>query len=138
MLLVASRYPNHAQPLWNLPGGRQRHGELLRETVVREFREETGLDVVAGGLRYVAESYDVKTGEHFLCVSFDVAGVGEPVAATDDAHVAEIAWCPRDRIAEKIVVPVVRDPIVAHFADPTKRYFGFEDSGVTIVFADDP
>lgn len=138
MLLVASRYPNHAQPLWNVPGGRQRHGELLRETVVREFREETGLDVVVGGLRYVAESYDTKTGEHFLCVCFDVTSSGEPRAASDDAHVTEIAWCPRDRIGEKIVLPVVRDPLVANLADPAKRYFGFADSGVTIVFADAP
>jgi ADP-ribose pyrophosphatase YjhB (NUDIX family) len=137
VLLVASRYPNHALPLWNLPGGRQRHGELLHETVVREFREETGLDVVTRGLRYVAESYDTKTGEHFLCVCFDVTASGEPVAASDDAHVTEIAWCPRERIADKIVLPVVRDPIVAHLADPTKRYFGFADSGVTIEFADE-
>ncbi len=137
MLLVASRYPNHAEPLWNLPGGRQRHGELLHETVVREFREETGLAIVTHGLRYVAESYDTKTGEHFVCVSFDVSCVGEPVAASDDAHVTEIAWWPRDRIGEKIVLPVVRDPIVAHLADPSQRYFGFADSGVTIEFADD-
>ncbi len=136
-MLVASRYPNHREPLWNLPGGRQRHGELLQQTVVREFREETGLDVRVHELRYVAESYDPQTGEHFLCVSFDVTSGGDPIAASDDAHVTEIAWWPRERIAEKIVLPVVRDPIVAHFADPAKRYFGFADSGVTIVFADD-
>jgi ADP-ribose pyrophosphatase YjhB (NUDIX family) len=138
VLLVASRYPNHAQPLWNVPGGRQRHGELLEQTVVREFREETGLEVVVGGLRYVAESYDTKTGEHFLCVCFDVTSSGEPHAASDDAHVTEIAWCPRDRIGDKIVLPVVRDPLAANLADPTRRYFGFADSGVTIVFADAP
>ncbi len=121
-----------------MPGGRQRHGELLQQTVAREFREETGLAVVVGGLRYVAESYDTTTGEHFLCVCFDVTSPGEARAASDDAHVTEIAWCPRDRIGDKIVLPVVRDPLVANLADPAKRYFGFADSGVTIVFADAP
>ena len=58
LLLVASRYANHAQPLWNLPGGRQHPGELLRETVERECYEETGLRVRVGELAYVSESYD--------------------------------------------------------------------------------
>ena len=41
--MVASRYPNHREPLWNLPGGASVPGELLSETVVREVFEETGL-----------------------------------------------------------------------------------------------
>src|ERR1700735_3621382 len=43
LLLVASRYANQPQPLWNLPGGRQQPGELLAETVVREVFDETRL-----------------------------------------------------------------------------------------------
>jgi 8-oxo-dGTP diphosphatase len=32
--------------VWNLPGGSVEHGELPYETVVREVKEETGLDVL--------------------------------------------------------------------------------------------
>ena len=75
LLLVASHYPNQPQPLWNLPGGRQQPGELLVETVVREFYEETQLRVHAGELAYVSESYD---GErHFLNATFLVELDGE-------------------------------------------------------------
>ena len=70
VLLVASTYPNHPQPLWNLPGGRQQPGELLSETVAREALEETGLRVSVGGLAYLAESYD--EGVHFLSAAFEV------------------------------------------------------------------
>ena len=71
LLMVASRYANHREPLWNLPGGRQLPGELLSETVVRELFEETGLRAEAGEVAYVSESYD--GAEHFLNVTFIVA-----------------------------------------------------------------
>jgi ADP-ribose pyrophosphatase YjhB (NUDIX family) len=138
ILLVASRYPNHAEPLWNLPGGRQRPNELLAATVRREFHEEVGLEVEVGALRYVSESYDPTANVHFLSIAFDVCSSGEPVVPPGDAHAVRCAWVhPRD-LAEKLQVAVVREPLVAHLADPTRRYFGFADAGITISFADDP
>lgn len=136
LLLVASRYANHAAPLWNLPGGRLRHGELLETTVRREFLEEVGLDVRVGGLRYVAESYDRATDTHFVSSAFDVRSTGEPRADTRDAHVVEAAWVDRADLARRLTVAVVREPLVRHLADPAQRYFGFADAGITIEFAD--
>jgi ADP-ribose pyrophosphatase YjhB (NUDIX family) len=138
LLLVASRYPNHAQPLWNLPGGRQRDGELLEETVRREFLEETGLHVVLGTARYVSESYDRATGTHFLSVAFDVTASGEPQVPEDDAHVVDAAWIPHKDLAAMLAVAVVREPLLAHLKDPARRYFGYADAGITIEFRDRP
>lgn len=136
VLLVASRYPNLAEPVWNLPGGRQRAGELLAQTVRREFREEVSLDVEIGSLHFVAESYDVATGTHFLVCCFAVTTAGEPRVPPDDAHVVDAAWIPRGEIARVVTVPVVRDPLLAHLAGDPARYYGFADSGITIEFAD--
>lgn len=150
LLIVASRYPNHAQPLWNLPGGRQQPGELLAETVVREVFEETGLHVEAGEVAYVGESYDGDA--HFLNVVFRVALVGggvalrqaqgdtaaqsDTAAATD--HVVAVEWVPIEEVAERIVVAVVREPLVAYLrGELPQRYAGFHEAGISIEWPAD-
>jgi len=43
--LVRSSNPRHVPPLWWLPGGGIDFGEAPEDTLVREFREETGLEI---------------------------------------------------------------------------------------------
>ena len=136
VLLVASRYPNQPEPLWNLPGGRQRAGELLDETLGREFREETSLVASVRQLCYVSESYDLATGEHFFSAIFEVAADGEAFITGTDAHVIELAWVRRNELASRITASVVRQPLVEHFANNHRRYFSFADAGITIRFSD--
>jgi ADP-ribose pyrophosphatase YjhB (NUDIX family) len=145
LLLVASRYKNHPQPLWNLPGGRQLPGELLVDTVVREFYEETHLRVHAGALAYVSESYDGQ--EHFLNATFEVEVSGG--SSIDDAidpqdaheardHLAAVEWVPLGAVRERIAVAIVREPLLAYLTGVLeRRYAGFARAGITIEWPDD-
>jgi 8-oxo-dGTP diphosphatase len=147
LLMVASRYPNRPDPLWNLPGGRQLPGELLTETVVREVFEETGLRVDVGEVAYVSESYD--GARHFLNVTFCVHVVGESPFETlatlapqgdkrGGEHVVGVEWVPLAEVGERIVVAVVREPLLAYLRGSlTQRYAGFHEAGVTIEWPAD-
>lgn len=139
LLMVASRYPNHAQPLWNLPGGRQLPGELLEETVVREVFEETGLHVDAGEVAYVSESYD--GDRHILNVTFSVilrqghanARLCPGSDTPADDHVAAVEWVPVQEVGQRMVVAVAREPLLAFLRGSLeRRYAGFHQANVTI------
>lgn len=49
-LLLIRRAHDPGSGQWSLPGGRVEPGETDEEAVVRELREETGLDVIPGTL----------------------------------------------------------------------------------------
>lgn len=143
LLLVASRYANHAQPLWNLPGGRQRAGELLRDAVERECYEETGVPVRAGALAYVSESYD-GNGAHVINATFHVTPLEDGVAlrlpherdAVD--HVVAAEWVAIGELPSRVSVAVVREPLLAYLEGRLdERYAGFADAGITIVWPSD-
>jgi ADP-ribose pyrophosphatase YjhB (NUDIX family) len=124
--------------LWNLPGGHQEEHETCDQTVVREFREETGLAVRVRELAYVAESFDTVTRTQFTAFCFRVEGAGEPRVPAGDAHVRDCRWVARAELAPLLEVRVVREPLLMHLDDPQRRYFGYEEAGITIASADAP
>jgi ADP-ribose pyrophosphatase YjhB (NUDIX family) len=94
-LLLVRRGHGPAAGEWSVPGGRVEFGETLVEAVVREVREETGLDALCGPeIGWVERISDE---HHFVIVDFlvTVLDPDEPVAG-DDA--AEVRWVPVDDV----------------------------------------
>lgn len=65
LLLVSNDYK-----LWYTPGGHLQPGEMLPECMVREVKEETGIDVKPNQVVYVAEFFDKKYSVHKVEVYF--------------------------------------------------------------------
>lgn len=91
---------------WDLPGGAVRRGEALTEALVREWREETGLDALPGELRLVMDGRkrrpDGPTLYTWRAFFFDVECDGSPVAG---AGIDAAEWVPDDEVIERLSAP---------------------------------
>ncbi|MGZ4705481.1 MAG: NUDIX hydrolase [Acidimicrobiales bacterium] len=98
-LLMIRRGHGPAAGEWSVPGGRVERGELLAEAVVREVREETGLECVCGPLIGWVERIEDDGSAHFVILDFEVTVLDNATPrAGDDA--AEARWVPLPEVTD--------------------------------------
>ena len=99
-ILLEKRKSEPSRGKWSIPGGLVELGENIAETVVREVKEETGLDVEKPELVDVID--DIirdENGEikfHFVIVDYFVKVKGGNAKASSDAE--ELKWVPLDEV----------------------------------------
>ena len=110
-LLLIQRATEPGRGQWSLPGGRVESGETMAEAVVREVREETGVEVVCGPLIGWVER--ISDSHHFVIADFDATPVGaaEPTPG-DDASAAR--WVPLWEVSELDLVDGLLDFLADH------------------------
>lgn len=111
VLLVRRKAPPYVGQ-WSLPGGAVEVGETMHEAVVREVREETGLEVQPVTLVGAYDSIVEEDGEvrfHYVLVDFLCRLVGGALRPGTDASAAE--WVPLANLERMDLTPLAQRAI---------------------------
>ena len=93
LLIQRGKEPNtHA---WSIPGGRQRLGEKVRETAVREIREETGIEIEMLGLVDVIDFID-DPQFHYTLIDYAAHWQAGDIRPGSDA--LDARWVPMEEL----------------------------------------
>ncbi|RLI41587.1 hypothetical protein DRO59_06565 [Candidatus Bathyarchaeota archaeon] len=99
-ILLEKRKDEPGKGKWSIPGGLVELGERAEQTVIREVREETNLEVENPELIDVVNSITFDDGGrikyHFVIIDYFVKLKGGTVKAADDA--AELKWVPFNEV----------------------------------------
>ncbi len=124
-LLMVHKTDNN---LWALPGGGMDPGESISQTVVRETKEETGMDVEVTGVVGIYTNpghviaYDDGEVRQQMSICFTTNLLGGEIATSSET--SEVEFVPVDRLGELTINPSMRLRIDHWLEQREKPYIG--------------
>ena len=115
-------------PYFYLPGGRVRMGERAEDAVLREVREELGIEARIVRPLWLSQSFFnedvVRVDYHELCLYFllDISGTdllsrGDRFRGPELRHVHDFEWLPFDRLREEYFYPLFLKTEIFHLPE---------------------
>ena len=88
---------------WSLPGGKQEYSETVYETIIREVKEETNLDIVNPKVFSVSD--DFQTDRHFVTIEMITNEFSGELKVMEPEKEDEWRWFDLDELPENIYSP---------------------------------
>lgn len=119
-VLLVRRGSEPLKGQWSLPGGGLETGERLEEGLVREVREETGLEVnilgLAGVYDRIMPDANGRAQFHYVLIDYVCSVAGGSLRAGGDA--AEVRWIDEGELdaleITALTLPVIKDALKNH------------------------
>lgn len=106
-VLLLNRKKDPEKNHWSIPGGKVEYGEKVEDAILREVKEETGLDCeIEKFIGYTNHILHDVTPCHWIALSFKLSNStsNEPKNLDTEAH-SDIQWFPLDKLPDKLTIP---------------------------------
>ena len=117
ILLVKNLYKEFG-PIWGIPGGKQEFYETFHETLIREFKEEVGLDITVGRFLSIFERIQPNRPFHLVAPIFEVHAKNSPTISNND-NVSDFQFFSQNEIATNHETIMNRKELLLFLRDPT-------------------
>lgn len=87
---------------WEYPGGMVEPGETFQEALLREIKEEAGIDVEISGFIGLCKNVE----KDVVNIDFACKAVGGDLATSDES--AEVLWVKKEEVLNLITFPLTR------------------------------
>lgn len=120
-VVVQNKVNNEYWHGWNFPGGHVEKGEYITPSVIREVKEETGLDIKEPKLCGIKEFHKMKDGKRYIVFLYSSDKFSGELKSSNEG---EIFWYPLSDLIKS-------DKLIDGFGDMLKV---FTDENITEVF----
>ena len=112
-----------------LPGGHLRFGETMEETLIREYREETGAEIVCDRLLWTEENFwrwgdkpAHNIGFYYLIHLADDQAIPDGFRPMGDNPGVEIGWVALDELPDLRLYPTFLAEEIHHLDEAPKHF----------------